>query len=564
MTDRPQLNDAWIREGLHKLEAKYSNVICFETEDRERFQQLLNFLSADPQLNQPEIYLYDPWQGLCRLERNQGQRRLIEVTPGENDRFCTNIPPETKSVREGGSPLRGDLSAALRYMDDILQKKKVFLILKNLETVSEKNYHPILMEALRSWSNEPKFSYRLSAVFLLASNAGAVLDPFTLQQCALIKVDLSSESERAFIITDMYDYLSKIENDFSQENEAPTKTETLTRLTAGLNLHQLRTILLESHYRKKPFDPAEIGRLKGELIKREDIVEILEPQGGFASVGGYEPVKEFIRQNIIKLLKDPTTYEKFGAPLPRGLLLFGPPGTGKTLFAKALAGETNMPFINFKTENMYGMWLGESGKNFAKAINIAEKHAPAIVFIDEIDKFGKRRGETTDGASEETRRVYNQILEWLGAKDRQTIVVGTTNRPEDLDRALIRSGRLDYQIPFLYPDIAARGEILKIHFGMTGIKTPLPVKNPSDLENWVALLAQKTEHYSGAELEELTNRIRRHAPNRGAEFVEEEDINEAFKKFTINRDERYQEVKRYYETAQQFTNDIDFFSGFET
>ena len=117
---------------------------------------------------------------------------------------------------------------------------------------------------------------------------------------------------------------------------------------------------------------------------------------------------------MINVLRRPEKARYFGLGLPKGLLFFGPPGTGKSLFANALASEVQLPFINLVTENIYSKWLGESGQNMKNAITLAEKMSPAIVFVDEIDRFGKRAGASAGSAEEETQRVFSQFLEWLG------------------------------------------------------------------------------------------------------------------------------------------------------
>jgi ATP-dependent 26S proteasome regulatory subunit len=469
------------------------------------------------------------------------------LAAGEGDRFAVNA-----AAQAGLGDACRDLGTALRHMDGVLKAQPAMLILLDLDATQEMERDPLLMAALRSWSLDASLAYHGSAVILLASRTDAVLDHYTAQQTAVVSVDLSLDTERAFMVV-------QAAEEIGLKSEALRQVGCLVRLTAGLNLHQLRTIMLESSYRTNTLDAAEIAKLKAELIQREEIVEILEPQGGFEAVGGYETVKNFIRQNIIQVLAEPERAMHFGVPLPRGILLFGPPGTGKSLCAKALARETNLSFINLKTENLYSKFLGSSGKNFAKAIAIIEKNSPALVFIDEIDKFGKRRSSATDGASEETRRVYNQVLEWLGDSKRQSLLVGTTNRPGDLDPAFLRSGRLDYKIPFLYPDSAARHQILRIHLGLTGTYPPLPVEQPDWLEDGLSWLVGQTENYSGAELEDLANRIRRQAFGRGARYVETQDFERALANFTINQEQRRQELEQYRDYARQFTNEASFF-----
>jgi len=544
LAKKAALSTAWLTAGLHKWQAQASTIVCFETEDRARCRQLLHFLLQEERFTRHQIYSYDRWQGLRRYERQRERFVLVgaeEISP----RGATGFGEDCR-----------DLGTALRQMDKVLQSQPTIFILQDLEARQEVELDARLNAALRSWSQDAALFAQGSVVFLLAAQAEAVVDQYTLGRVAVVPVDLSLDTERAYLIYLMAQELGLLEASLRQIG-------TLVRLTAGLNLQQLRTVLLESYHRTSTLEPRTIARLKGELIKQEEIVEILDPKGGFELVGGYTGVKDFVRQNIVQVLAEPERAAQYGVPLPRGLLLFGPPGTGKTLFAKAIAGETNLPFINFKTENLYSELLGGSGKNFAKAIAIAEKHAPAIVFIDEIDKFGRRRGESTDGASEETRRVYNQVLEWLGDPQRQSILVGTTNRPEDLDPALLRSGRLSYKIPFLYPDDEARRQILQIHFGLTGLYPTLPVQSAAILAQAIEMLVAKTRAFSGAELEDLTHRVRRRAFQRQAAYVEPEDFQDALANFTIDLDARRREIAQYIQSARAFGNDASLLSAWQ-
>jgi transitional endoplasmic reticulum ATPase len=230
-----------------------------------------------------------------------------------------------------------------------------------------------------------------------------------------------------------------------------------------------------------------------------------------------------------------------------------------------LAKEVKLPFINFKTENIYSPWLGESGQRMKTAIKIAEKMSPAVVFIDEIDRFG-RRAATSDSAGEETRRVFSQLLEWLGSPDRKAIIVGTTNKPKDLDPAFIRTGRFDYKIPVLYPDERARLEILRIHLGLPDeqgkkppkLKPPLALPDKEFLDFLWKEIVPRTDNYSGAELEELVTRAKRNAFERGAKAIGKEDFYQSLKTFRINREEREHEKRYYEELAREYTDDVTF------
>lgn len=550
MAKRAQLDYRWVEEGILKLRSRFSNLVFFETEDPERFEQFLNVAGSLQEYAAHRFYQYNRWDGLCRLDPQQG--RFVPVNMGEGDRYAVeaghNLGLES-GMREP--------STAFRHVDRELKKQPTILLIKDMEHSGgeAQGRDEVMMAAFRAWAHDPEMTYHRSAVICFGAAPSLVVDEQTLRRAAMIRVDLAQDAERAWVI---YQAVKRVN---LPELLLQTDLGTLVNITAGLNIHQLQSILLESYTRHQSLAPDTVASLKTQWIAREDIVEILQPKGGFEQVGGYEPVKDFIRNTILKTLSSPDTAAHYGISLPRGILLFGPPGTGKTLFAKALAGATHLPFINLKTENLFSKYLGDSGRLFSRAIAIAEKNAPAIVFVDEIDRFGRRRGSTGDSAGEETRRVYNQILEWLGDEARKTILVGTTNRPQDLDEAMLREGRLDYKIPILYPDLEARIHILRIHLGLTGCCRPLPVVNQDALEAMVRWLADRTQHFSGAELQGLSHRIRRNAFLRGGRYAEQVDFVRAVESYVVNREERSEQIAEYREYAARFTNDATLLGG---
>jgi len=184
----------------------------------------------------------------------------------------------------------------------------------------------------------------------------------------------------------------------------------------------------------------------------------------------------------------------------------------------------------------------------ARALELAEEIAPCVLFIDEIDRFGQR-GQL--GEHEATRRTFSILLEWLGDARRKTIVIGTTNRPEDLDEAFIRVGRFDYIIPMLLPDLEARKQILHVH---TKVIRKVPLAKNVDLDE----IAEKTGWFTGAELEELVLRSARNALKNDRDKVTAEDFEVALNTFRINIDARREQMDRYLNLAERFCNDAEF------
>jgi SpoVK/Ycf46/Vps4 family AAA+-type ATPase len=542
---RPTLffSNEWILRGLSKHQANYSMVVWFETADPARLEQLKNFFCHTPpkEYMSHKIYVYDPWNGLGTLNKNG---EVTQYTSGGSERFKGLL----------GDKLRG-LGQTLNIMDDKLRNEESIFIIHGLPREVEEKAN--LISALRAWANSPELISKRSLVILLGLASSVILDEETKDLIAIVDVPIGEDSEYEALI----EYVSTFYGLQLEEG----KKGVLKSALKGLNLHQAEAVLRESYTLKNQFDMEQIKILKGGIVRKTGILEVEEPEEGFEAIGGYEDVKEFIKKKIIRVLHDREQATRFAIPLPRGILLFGPPGTGKTIFARALAKEVKLPFINFKTENIYSPWLGESGQRMKTAIKIAEKMSPAVVFIDEIDRFG-RRAATSDSAGEETRRVFSQLLEWLGSPDRKAIIVGTTNKPKDLDPAFIRTGRFDYKIPVLYPDERARLEILRIHLGLPDeqgrkppkLKPPLALPDREFLDFLWKEIVPRTDNYSGAELEELVTRAKRNAFERGAKAIGKEDFYQSLKTFRINREDREHEKRYYEELAREYTDDVTF------
>jgi SpoVK/Ycf46/Vps4 family AAA+-type ATPase len=544
-----EMDTKWIEDGLLKRRSNYSPVICFETTDPKRLQQLRTYIGGDAELKRFDyLFVYDQWNGLFRL--SPGSAGLSE----EPYKKTGGGSALMQRLGEEGGPLT-QFKAVLKEVDPFLKKHRTIFLIQNV--AEHREAETGLQSALRSWAIDPAVISRGSMVFLVTAEVDRILDSFTRELVVIVSVDPSSKEERQEII-----------DSTGRELEVPLDGEQRAELvlaTAGLNLHQMESILLEAYFTTKGFPLFTIKNLKSSLVKRSGVLEVRDPQLGFQDIGGYQVVKDFIEKYVINVLRYADRAKRFALPLPRGILLFGPPGTGKSLFANALAREVNLPFINLVTENIYSKWLGESGQNLKNAITLAEKMSPAIVFVDEIDRFGKR-GVSSDSAGEETKRVFSQFLEWLGRPDRQSIIVGTTNMPEQLDEAFTRTGRFDYKIPFLYPGDAARLEILLVHLGLKGgHRAPAPVTIPADqlLTFLNEDIVPVTRNFSGAELEELVVRAKRHAFDRSATGLEPQDFIWAARTFRVDERQRRLTIETCLEQARHFTDDQSFLDNLE-
>jgi cell division protease FtsH len=238
----------------------------------------------------------------------------------------------------------------------------------------------------------------------------------------------------------------------------------------------------------------------------------------FADVAGVEEAKQELEE-IIDFLKDPQKFQKLGGRIPKGVLLMGPPGTGKTLLARAIAGEANVPFFSISGSDFVEMFVGVGASRVRDLFEQGKKHAPCIIFMDEIDAVGRHRGAGLGGGHDEREQTLNQLLvEMDGFESNDgVILIAATNRPDVLDPALLRPGRFDRQVVVARPDVRGREEILKVH-----VK-----KIPLAPDVGLAVLARGTPGFSGADLANLVNEAALLAARETKKFVEMKDFESA-------------------------------------
>ncbi|MDE7071550.1 MAG: ATP-dependent zinc metalloprotease FtsH [Clostridia bacterium] len=241
----------------------------------------------------------------------------------------------------------------------------------------------------------------------------------------------------------------------------------------------------------------------------------------FTDVAGAEEEKEEL-QEIVEFLKDPQKFLGLGARIPKGVLLVGPPGTGKTLFAKAVAGESNVPFFSISGSDFVEMFVGTGAARVRDLFNQAKKNMPCIIFIDEIDAVGRQRGSGLGGGHDEREQTLNQLLVQMDGfeKNEGIIIMAATNRADILDPALLRPGRFDRQIYVNVPDVKGREEILKVHSRNKPLAQDVSFK----------ILARMTSGFSGADLENLLNEAAILAARAGRSVIVMEDILEGINK----------------------------------
>ncbi len=249
----------------------------------------------------------------------------------------------------------------------------------------------------------------------------------------------------------------------------------------------------------------------------------------FIDVAGADEEKEELAE-IVDFLKNPKRFNELGARIPKGVLLMGPPGTGKTLLARAVAGEAGVPFLSISGSDFVEMFVGVGASRVRDLFEEAKKNSPSIVFIDEIDAVGRQRGAGLGGGNDEREQTLNQLLvemDGFGTNE-GVIVIAATNRPDILDRALLRPGRFDRQITVNYPDVKGREEILKVHARGKPLGPDVNLKT----------IAKSTAGFTGADLENLLNEAALLAARKGFKAITEEQIEEATIKVVMGTEKK--------------------------
>jgi cell division protease FtsH len=265
------------------------------------------------------------------------------------------------------------------------------------------------------------------------------------------------------------------------------------------------------------------GKSRARLVTKERV------NVTFNDVAGIDEAKDEVKE-VVEFLKSPRKFRKLGGRIPRGVLLIGPPGTGKTLLAKAIAGEAEVPFFSISGSDFVEMFVGVGASRVRDLFRQAKENSPCIIFLDEIDAVGRRRGAGLGGGHDEREQTLNAILVEMDGFDREeaVIIVAATNRPDVLDPALLRPGRFDRQVVVDLPDIRGREAILKVH------AQKYKLAPDAKLED----LARGTPNFSGADLEAVLNEAALLATRAGKAAIEMEDLEESRDKIHWGRKKR--------------------------
>lgn len=274
----------------------------------------------------------------------------------------------------------------------------------------------------------------------------------------------------------------------------------------------------------------------------------------FDDIAGYDESKQDL-QEVVEFLKYPKKFEAVGAKIPKGMLLIGPPGTGKTMIARAVAGEANVPFFSISGSEFVEMFVGVGASRVRDLFAKAKKNAPCIIFIDEIDAVGRRRGSGMGGGHDEREQTLNQILTEMDGFEQGTnvIVLAATNRVDVLDPALLRPGRFDRRVTVGLPDRKEREAILKVHFAKKPINTDVDID----------ALAAKTAGSSGADLANIANESAIVAARHNRKEINQDDVTAAFEKVALGPErknkvmsEKEKEMTAYHEAGHALVGHV--------
>ncbi|MBU7045030.1 MAG: ATP-binding protein [Theionarchaea archaeon] len=501
-----------------------------------------------------QILHYDAWPGLrVNLLRLPTQHPSTELEKAIEEALWEEFITDPEEKTSNGNGLldgnelleamqrnqqateRMTLETALEKIDEQLKTKRTVCILTGIipdPTGTNKSLRT-LAEAVNSWAHDITIFNRKSFVVILTPSR-SILPQSTLDNVIFLRPTSSTAEERRIII-----------DAIAQAYNIKPEVEYLVKSLAGLNQHQIATVLLESFLHTRKFETSFISQLKQEQVEKHGILKILNPNYGFERIGGYESIKNFIREGIINVLQNPELADELNLKPLRGVLLFGIWGSGKSLLAEALAHETHLPLFDFQPGNVMDKYVGESERKIREVVSMVEQNAPCILLIEETDSIGHRT--STDGDSGTNRRIFGELLRYMGDQKRKAIIIGTTNSPEFLDAAFLREGRFS-PVPMLLPDFEARMAIFPVHLY---VKRTIKTKFIEGPENPFEVFAEKTGGFTGAEIEGVVEAAQRIAFRQNRNYLTENDILTGIEGYQIDFEDRLRTQAMYIDMAER-------------
>ena len=510
----------WKEEIGIERKAQVSTVVIVETEDRFRIKELIEavktrYVPLFASKEAKHVVKADPWEGLIDL-------RTGDRIEGEGASFPFAEP---------------GLIGQLRQIDRMVKSETTAVFIMG---ITNSDLAKSVSIALQNWAYHDRVFEMQSTIFVITPDS-ELFDEYTRKCSIVVAAPFSTAEERRRILKEIIHDLNTRRPDLNLQYD-----EMVVVTGAGLTLHDFESVVLKSisEYRAVRVEATTAHKMK--LMKKYGFT-LTYPKLGWEAIGGYETLKEYIKQNIINIIRDEKARE-WGVGATRGILMFGIGGTGKSLFAKVMAKELGLPFIKVSSADLFRGIVGETERRVRQLQKVAEENAPCIVFVDEIDQLGLRRDMVAITDSGVSRRVTNMLMDWLGDDERKSIIVGATNVIEQLDPAFMRAGRFDDKIPFFPPDFEARKEIIKVH-------TSVVRKIPSKLrERDLDIIAKWTKYYTGAEIERLCLAAARLARACGDDYVTLKHFEAALDEASIDLNKRQKELEEFINTAKAYAS----------
>jgi ATP-dependent 26S proteasome regulatory subunit len=434
---------------------------------------------------------------------------------------------------------RDPMKSLMDEFDSYLQNQRTLVIVKY---VTLDRHAETLTDWLTACAYDDQVYEKKSTIVVFTSNARLFSDT-TRRFVHTITVYPSTQEEREALLKAIAKQIqAEVKTAFDRKIALKVSDE-LIQSSAGLTLHDIETAALESFHAHRKFAVEPFSDYKIGLLKEKDVRYVM-PERGFESVGGYDYLKQYIQNNIIKVLRNPDIARHYGLRIPRGIILYGTPGCGKTFLAKALAKEVGLAMIEVSSATFMRGIVGETETRVTQLTALIESLSPIIVFIDEIDEIALRRDQALVTDSGVRRSMQNLLMKWLGDEKRQSFIVGATNLLESCDPAFYRAGRIDEAILVLPPDLEARKQILQVH---TNVLRKVPLEKDVNLCN----IAEKTFLFTGGELEKLVLDASRTAMKEESETVKQEHFETVLEGTKINVKERQDRVKQMITTMEK-------------
>jgi len=399
--------------------------------------------------------------------------------------------------------------------------------------------------ALHSAINSSDFILSKNMVFIITESTSGIHPMFlgNNSKISLINLELPDWEVRREFAKYWWDEHLTLKRDTSFRG---INYDVIANMTAGLQLVSIEDIFLEA-VNKKVMDTKMIIDKKKEIIRKEfgEVIEIFDTEGlSLSKFAGQEDIKKYFKECVIDAVKNNKK-----DIVPKGVMLMGPPGTGKTFFAKCLAADSGISFVEFKLSKILGKYVGESEKSMEKALSVFRALAPVGVFMDEIDQSMSRGQGGSDGGSQVNANLFGMLLaEMSKPENRGNIIwIAATNYPNNVDEALKRAGRFDKKIPFFAPNAEEREAVFKIHLN----KTNLSSAENLDLQE----LAELTEGYTQAEIEAVVVKAKELTRRKDKNRISQEDLKLALKYMLSNQNEKIREME---DIALRECNDQEF------